>query len=113
MAWVNNEADESAETGAIQDGVEVYEMNGGRCLDTGTKVCAANRDAAAFHDGVEELVDVEEISEEDNKRKRLLGFKEPKVAGTEWSVLFEVRISSTVYGAVAECQVWITARSVF
>ena len=81
-------------------------------LNTGTKVCAANRDAAAFHDGVEELVDVEEISEEENMPKRLLGFKEPKVAGTEWSVLFEVRISSTVYGAVAECQVWITARSV-
>ena len=66
-------------------------------LDNGKKVCAANREAAAFHDGMEELVDVEEISEEDNKPKRLLGFEEPKVASTELSVLFEVRICSTVY----------------
>ena len=49
-------------------------------LDNGKKVCAANREAAAFHDGMEELVDVEEISEEDNKPKRLLGFKEREVA---------------------------------
>ena len=57
---------------------------------------AAFRQAATCHDGVEELVDVEEITEED---KRSLGgflaLRKLKVASTEWSELLKVRCSST------------------
>ena len=55
VAW----ATEKAITGVIEGGAEVAE----RIADTRKKVCAATRYAATFHDEVEELGHVEEISE--------------------------------------------------
>ena len=74
MAWANETADELAKTGAFEDGAEVAERIAKDALDTRKTVCAAIRYAPTFHDEVEELVDVDEISVEDkNKPKWLFG----------------------------------------
>ena len=56
VAWSNEKSDELPKTGAIQNDA---------------------RTAATFHCGVEELVEMDEVSEEsNNKRKWLFGFQE-------------------------------------
>ena len=67
VAWANEKADELPKTGALKDGAEVAERTAKHALDTRKKVYAAIRYAATFHDEIEELVDVEEISEENKK----------------------------------------------
>ena len=91
--------DELAKTRAIQDGAEVAQRNADGALDTRKKVHIAVQHAATFCDGVEELVDFEEISWEDNNRPRgFLGSGKLRVATKEWSELLKVRRSSCVYG---------------
>ena len=68
VAYANEKADELAKTGTIQDGADVAERIAKEALDTRNKVFAAFRYAATFHDRVEELVDVEEVSEEDKNK---------------------------------------------
>ena len=66
-----------AKTGAIQDCATVAERVAKEAMDTRTMVHAATRSAATFHEGVEELVDMEEVREErKNKRLWLFGFEE-------------------------------------
>ena len=65
VAWAN--------TGAIQNGAAVAERVAKEAMDTRTMVHAA----ATFHEGVEELVDMEEVSEErNNKPWWLFGFEQ-------------------------------------
>ena len=65
VAWATEKADEFVKTGTIQDGAEVAERIAENALGTRKKVYAAIRYVATFHDEVEGLVDIEEISEED------------------------------------------------
>ena len=62
---------------------------------TWLKVYAAIRYPATFHDEIEKLVDVEEISDEDKKTNRsgFLALRKLKVASTEWSQRLKVRSS--------------------
>ena len=50
--------------GATSSWAGTAERTATLALDTRKKVYAAVRHAATFHDGVEELVDIEEVSEE-------------------------------------------------
>ena len=68
VAWSNGKADELPKTGAIPDGAAVAERVAKEAMDTRTMVHAATRSAATFHEGVEELVDMEEV--------RVFGFEE-------------------------------------
>ena len=66
-----------AKTGAIQDGAAVAVRVAKEAMDTRTLVHAGTRTAATFHEGVEELVDMEEVSEErNNKPWWLFGFEQ-------------------------------------
>ena len=65
MAWANEKADELAKPGANQFGAEVSQRIVKGALDIRTTGCAAIQYAATFHDGVEELVYVEEVSQRD------------------------------------------------
>ena len=69
VAWSNEKADELPKTEAIQDGAAVAERVGKEAMDMRTMVHAGTRTAATFLEGVEELVDMEEISEESNKKR--------------------------------------------
>ena len=77
VAWSNEKADELPKIGAIQDGAAVAELVGKEAMDTRTMVHAATRSAATFPEGVDELVEMEEISEESNNKPRwLFGLQE-------------------------------------
>ena len=74
VALSNEKSDELPKTGAIQNDAEHVAKE---AMDTRTMVHAATRTAATFPEGVDELVEMEEISEEsNNKRKWLFGFQE-------------------------------------